>query len=439
MPSESANEGIPICLPALPNELWLRIFELATEVFGILDPDVHDPFEASTPLFEINYDGDDPEVRHSLDMKSRLVRVCRRWHMLATPLLYQIIIIRHFRHINTLRLIDTIKQAGSNAAFGALPGRVVHRLDIAIREPITTYMALNVRRVLSKIVKALPSLRILVVIQQELQDQNGSSGDLLPPSLDFAQAIDSLSSLTVQKLRWDTDPPLGTKTCRSLLTRLPSLRTLMVGEPGFCPFDLPSLPDLHFATLLHDSRTDSSGTAASFPNLRQALFRPSVRYGIGCITEFLASKAPELTTVYLEMNSSWTRELCRALARHCPHVSHIILFTGCSQWSTWNSGFMDTSGLFFQSSPYFPPITHLGLFGPPFNDDSHCLRIFRWLRSVLIPSSLKVVRFLNPQCVMDMLYRRSAAAAEGLIALPGLRVEDHEGNDLRVRIIGRVQ
>ncbi|ETW79328.1 hypothetical protein HETIRDRAFT_453766 [Heterobasidion irregulare TC 32-1] len=83
--------------PLLPHEIWRHIFELATHVPGVLDPVFDDPFESGAP-FNLGIGWRYKEQEHhsilkSINTKSIFVRVCRRWHALALPLLYQVAVI----------------------------------------------------------------------------------------------------------------------------------------------------------------------------------------------------------------------------------------------------------------------------------------------------------------------------------------------------------
>ncbi|ETW78008.1 hypothetical protein HETIRDRAFT_454075 [Heterobasidion irregulare TC 32-1] len=56
--------------------------------------------------------------------------------------------------------------------------------------------------------------------------------------------------------------------------------------------------------------------------------------------------------------------------------------------------------------------------------------MFVWLAAHR-PPSLQVVRFLSRKVVEDLRGRFTRALARGLEMLPGVRVEDREGNDMR--------
>ena len=78
----------------LPPELWLRIFELATYVPGLLETDIPDPFDMDPPsILHLHQEYDRKLFKYSMVTKRSIVLVCRTWYSLALPLLYQVLYI----------------------------------------------------------------------------------------------------------------------------------------------------------------------------------------------------------------------------------------------------------------------------------------------------------------------------------------------------------
>ena len=109
-------------------------------------------------------------------------------------------------------------------------------------------------------------------------------------------------------------------------------------------------------------------------------------------------------------------------SQYFPRLIHLILV--CPTW-------MELHGLRIP-----PQITHLGLLctkaqaiDAVYND------LFETLSAVMSPPtpSLHTIRFLNPQGAIDLRDRHRKALREGLSHLfsYNLRVEDHEGVDMR--------
>ena len=79
----------------LPPELWLIVFDLATFVPNAFDAEVHNPFDYPRRLgvgddtFMIDMRGDLRAIRRASRTKRAIFRVCKTWHALVTPLLYE--------------------------------------------------------------------------------------------------------------------------------------------------------------------------------------------------------------------------------------------------------------------------------------------------------------------------------------------------------------
>ena len=423
-----------VIYPFIPNEIWLHIFELATCVPGIFDPDVRDPFDipmdANSRLLDLRFE--QSHIRKSLLTKRRIVRVCKLWCALATPLLYQAVILRHMHCVHSLH--STLMQQCARAEVPL--GFWVHRADVNLRfdrdkgdgnaEDLS---------VLAEVIRCFPNLRVLAVASQLFAHPSGDTmADLL------CVAVGASCSPQLLKLIWAFDIHPSDSAFSALFKRMPQLRTLVVGpedpQADFCPLALPPLPDLRFVTVAHMVEEADTMILDPFPNLQQILLRWVADSTLACLSDFLRFRAPDITTAYLSMDLGPAAMICFTLAENCPRLTRIVLIA--DRWSSITENY---DGYFFSngggagdlnSVPFLPPVTHLGLACTQ-NQASNVTyrRVFVWLTEH-DPSSLKVVRFMNPKGLKDLHNRHSKVLTEGLAGLPALRVEDHQGIDLRL-------
>lgn len=411
--------------PLIPHEVWLHIFELATFVPGILDPDIHDPFESASPLDEalLPYRKDALEISQSLATRRALVGVCKLWRALVSPLLYQAVVIRNVRQLEALH--GVLCSTGSH---GTTLSSFVRRLDMV---DINFVMEPEVLTTLAPLVGCLSRLRVLN-LQGELHADNRDVATRL------SETLGANCSSTLQKLIWDVDPPPASAAFGALLARFQKLRTCVVGfhddlADDLCLLDFPALPELRFSTLTHSVLPDScavSRHAIASPHLTQALFHEIRDVSEHCVEGFLTATGSSLTTAYFLVYASLASAQCEHLTRFCPRLRHVVLLM--ADW-----------GWLFQGDeaegPYFSSITHLGLYSSQVNASRKMYQqVFGWLRFRL-PSSVKVVRFLNPDGVAALRRGHFGTLMAALSVLPkGLRVEDHEGNALGIRITSDV-
>ncbi|THH05854.1 hypothetical protein EW146_g9787 [Bondarzewia mesenterica] len=396
--SASWNKKV-INLPPLPNETWLQILE--------------PPLDTAE---------EQREIRMSLVTKRYLVRVCKRWHALAMPLLYESVYIGRVRSLLSLRdnLVASQRQETEGSIACAL-GLWVRRLDVAVRD---FHGQPNDSWPLPDIINCLPKLRILIMVTKR--------PSLFPPTL---LAIGKTCGSSLQKLMCNT---YTSTLCQGEtgFRDLRNLRTLITGPvfdqnwAAVCPFAMTLSPGCDFVTLpnirarphVHEGLDDG---CTSFPFFRQARICLSVSEAhlSPCVLEMLAVRGSKLTTTYLDLTSkNSVKSVTGALKKHCPRLAHIIIVV--DSWYT----FLHESSV----DPQFPPITHLGLSCRE-NQTRHSTynSIFRYLVD-FAPRTLEVVRFLNPRGVADLRDHHSEALVVGASQLRklGIRVEDHEGNDL---------
>ena len=351
---------------------------------------------------------------------------------------------------NLCTLHRALKQSTENSN-GVLLGSLVRRLDVhAVQE--------NGLPMLGEVFGHLSRIRILtaVSIYDDATAQN------------VFKIIASKCGPTLQKLVSDVKGPL----LWGFLERLPNLRTLR--HPQFCSHDLPPLPNLHSMSLdnCHDVCSANSGKNAtiSYPNLRLLLLHWDGDSSLEqtehrtCALKFLSKRAPGLTTVHLETTINISQPVFKALAEYCPHLTHLIFnYDPDENWTEeaiepsdyvpmdpcYSDYYGDTTDdeeprIFIRSrrpaipkyrAGEFPLITHLTLLPRDGNLTTRYTAsdIFPWVASQM-PPSLEVVRFSDGSMVDDLRTRYPRALARGLKMLSGVRVEDHQGNDMRAYV-----
>jgi len=155
-------------LSPLPLELWLTIFDLATDVPGLLSSDGPAPSDLPRSLVEKQ------EVRllkESLSIKRTIVCVCKTWHVLATKFLYRSVLIT--RTTSFPSLLSTLSRRSSGETHSNLVGWWTRRLDISISSrkdlcQISHYL------LLANIIQQLPNLSTITL--QMWWDPSGYCG-----------------------------------------------------------------------------------------------------------------------------------------------------------------------------------------------------------------------------------------------------------------------
>ncbi|KAI0267858.1 hypothetical protein BC834DRAFT_870255 [Gloeopeniophorella convolvens] len=258
--------------PTLPPELWLHIFESATDTPGAYDPDVSDAFtHPSTELPHLDNSHERAVLHASLSTRRVLVRVCRQWRALATPLLYHALWLGHPRALRAL--VYTLRHKPELGAH-------VRRLDVALRttedERGKDHRLREMRDHLIRILTHTPCLEIFVVNFC----QPGSWHIPCWMSAKILTALRDTCGPSLRRLCWvgdhmnSTDYKYhrhpGRKEVISLLRRTPNLRTL-IGLP--IPMDanlfvvLPHLTFAHFS-MYSFSVVPVPSVLARFPTLQ---------------------------------------------------------------------------------------------------------------------------------------------------------------------------
>ena len=115
-------------LPPLPMEVWLLIFQLATEVPFAFLPKVESPFDLPPRPTHKQMTA---ELSRSLLTKRYVVLVCKAWNEVATPLLYNAVLLRSVRGVRAAW--DTFCDSEQSARLG----HYVKRIDLSMRDSRT--------------------------------------------------------------------------------------------------------------------------------------------------------------------------------------------------------------------------------------------------------------------------------------------------------------
>ncbi|KAI0267842.1 hypothetical protein BC834DRAFT_61193 [Gloeopeniophorella convolvens] len=400
----------------IPTELLLDIFELATDIPGFLNDDHSDPFErpgVRTPFLDNSDEVD--AIRSAVSIKRALVRVCRRWHAVATPLLYRALFVGH---TSTLSLLAKTLSESAVLDGAAALGTHTRRLDLAWSnesrdDAVLMAMSHDVAEPLREIISCLPGLKIASVSVR-------GSWTLVP--VDILHALGSTCGPSLRRLDW---PDKGLSPVfagiGSLLRHTPNLRVNLGTNISLSDDYVSGLPNLSFGEFLFRNR-DGIYPLPLFPHMRQAIFHAYPPWDDATTVHVhrLLKSAPNLTTVHLEASECGLEQAFSVL--HGSGIPRIVL---CAhKWSD----------LLIDSPPVPPSLTHLGLaVRSPGMSERVCAEVFQWLSKVADGSqSLRSVRILNPRCNAALL-EHAAPFKEDVILMEkrGIRVEDSWGQTIK--------
>ncbi|THH17450.1 hypothetical protein EW146_g3356 [Bondarzewia mesenterica] len=337
----------------LPAEIWLRIFDFATFVPGILETEVQDPFDSPTTLLpHAEYELLSSTGKSSLATKRSLVQVCRDFYWLALPLLYQTVFLGPPKSTSARALRDAY---------------------------------------LADILGCLSNLEILSVHTNSL--------DLYIPHF----VVDSLittSASSLRKLYFERDSGLHLRASdrMDLLDKCPNLRTVSLGDSiackELCPIDLLRVSEPSFLTI---SSTPSGCTsrhlehAPARPSLRHVLFSRyghSTEHSVDAMCHFLSVQGPYLESIQLDARFTphdWLQVGLNLFTDYCPRLARLTLILGSTSWRS-----LSLNGL------NLPSVTHLALHFDCRQGPEDFQHLFLCLSNTYAPT-LKVVRFLQPR------------------------------------------
>lgn len=384
-----------VVLPYVPPEIWQHILEITTLVSGSLDPAIEDPFDSVEPrqwrnrLTKTGIRDEQRAIRDSLITKRYIVRVCKQWHALGMPLLYQSIVVGKARALDPL--LDILRRSQDSIGSGddrdcSHPlGWWTRRFDLLLPKnvPLEGKAVKNI----DEIISLLSNLSIFVLNKmpalRNVRTDFPLTMNTSRVTIDEALHLSSLSTMFEEALVADPGSDITSTTFTSF--------------PAFATF--PAFRHLHFRAEFFVS------------------WHPSR-------SPYMLAHGAELTTLYLGCTELFNQHSFLALfsSEHCPRLVHLIIV--CQSWDLLR-------GLRIP-----PQVARLGLLCESSQaTDAVYNLVFDVLEGVMDPPtpSLRVVRFLNPRGSVDLKDRHRKVLLRGLdwLGRYDLRVEDHEGKDMR--------
>ncbi|TEB26202.1 hypothetical protein FA13DRAFT_1737604 [Coprinellus micaceus] len=308
-----------------PSEILHEIFAIATKVPDPLVCFVQDYYGSRRDVTRRPYQS----YKESLAMKLTLCAVSRHWNAVATPLLYERVIISGFEGGNEwertqagllLRTLNSSYSLDAEAPNGgARLGTFIRRLDLTFSdgdERNQCHPELTGRGI-AEIVSKLSNLEVLGV--------RSSPG---------ASPLD-----TLQHLHWRTgasDIQIPIPSLLDFLDAHPSLETfhmiydfeeLDLGEAAFSLWDRQSYPSLRH-WVLRQNQVDVLADVPStvFPNLEALTFHyhPHSNDNLARFTKFLRVHGRHLITLRLSPYG-FLKDLLSVVARSCPRLKELHL------------------------------------------------------------------------------------------------------------------
>lgn len=326
-------------LPHLPVEVWLLIFQLATEVPFAFLPRTESPFDLPPRPTHKQMTA---ELSRSLITKRYIVLVCKAWNEIATPLLYSAILLRTTGGVTAAW--TTLRNSAQRSNANVRLGHYVRRIDLSMRDSRVHHLIFEQdaeRKKITEIIQWLPNLSIFTM-HTHLRGGDATC---------IANALIDTCAVTLQTIEWGKGHAFG-HVCLSgdswtkLTSSCPNLKSLDGPACRILLTELHSNTQLSHLSVMHDSRIESVEDVPPNPPLPLHLHyhydssdpwdgtRPSTRT--------YCSRA-----ISLDAHSRNQNSLYQLLAQ-CPKLSQLIL-----RISTWSS---------FPCIALDPSITHLGLF-----------------------------------------------------------------------------
>jgi len=419
-----ANAAQTIVPLQLPPELWLCVFDFATDVPGTLIPEVFEQSHLIGQPYNRKYH---PALRAALVTKQSLVRVCKQWWYLATPYLYRAIYIGRVRCLLSFR--NTLKKyvAGEGTIAGVHHlGSWTQRLDVVI---IDGFDADGER--LADIIRYLPSLAIASFVAAFTASVN----TFMPLSVLHALRGNA-SSLRV--LDWTTDRlrPQPSQLAE-LLKQLPHLQILNCPGLGWANGIIPNCLASSVSTLalnwlaIPSGRSDLVDSPEGPVSLREVIF--DIEWSDQNLwREFMLHYGRFLISVQLRAHDGVPLSALDAFLDivnpSCPNLRRITI-------STATFSHIPVNGL------SLPPVEYLGLRA---NARQQRRSAYRHLFSILAllngnAPKLRVIQLIDHYNVNNLLTSHLKVAVHALeqnLAGSTFRVEDHNGCLLSGSFIG---
>lgn len=469
---------------ALPNELWLWIFRAATSVPGSLEIDHEDPFDHTSALANTALANPTntlyPLLQASRHTQRSLILVCKRWHTLSLPLLYESLYVPRLDVIAQLsrRLLASRNEAEQSNDGRKPLGSWTLRLDLAMTDmpnPSQYYTGVhdwkggvNPLLDLETLFICLPNLRILGIHCLSPSRIRGAKPHRIPERAWRAL----LSTCSDSLLKFDHDqsgmlvpPDDSGRRERALLSSFRRLRTvnfrsktwcspgaIVLGQSSqeceLCANDYPSVvscldlsgPAYQYCTYKDDHQH------RPFPRVTM-VYIILVRQNMEALLRLLSYLGDQLTTILLSGftggHHGFVNRLFASLKIHCPNLTRVILVPQLGMTFKRH----DAEAL-YQALP--ATITHLGVLLDPqlYNDSRGPLlkRVIQWLsRDILERSStsLRLIRLFSTdhlsweRSVVDEpewhKARSSIGTSLALFERCGIRVEGFDGQEMKTR------
>ncbi|TFY71650.1 hypothetical protein EVG20_g1360 [Dentipellis fragilis] len=405
----------PPFTPTLPAELWNQIFEYVVYVRGIMDSYTPDPFDV--PGCRLPHQKFPmKEYRASLVYKRSLVLVCKRWNILAMPLLYQVVVLGP-RNIGPL--YRTIKHSERHLYLST----AMSTLGSFVR-----HIELNT---LDRVHDIVGILRCTYRLEIFSVDCLLYDAHILPTPL--VVALTSACHSTLRRLSFRGAYP-DSSDCLDIIRSCQYLQTTFLANPdvgyGFCPVEVLKSPHVTFLSVGHnisDPRSNASvpDVVLQAPPSVQGHFLLSSKFSIPLEdwSLLLARHGHRFRTIYLEMHDA-DRDVQKCLdifSANCPNLQHFILVT---------LNFRRLAAALPYSFP--PTITHLGLYA---KQEGSFFTLFSALaelgeETTPLTPRLQVLRLLNPSA-SDVLRGEGLMGSFGpLVRSLPFRVQDHDGQEM---------
>lgn len=404
----SASWNKSVCNPPnLPPELWLKIFEFATCVPGALEPEIYKI--SDLPFEEVIHD-QQRQLRHSLVTKRYLVRVSKKWFMIATPYLYETVIIGRQRTLIALR--DTLvrsKLEDDDLPNCARPlGWYTKRLDFLARDPEDLHLGFLV-----EILHCFPNLAIV-----NFNPRHPSLASRVMPTC-IVEALCRCGP-TLRLLNFSgcilRHPR---RNWKMLLASTPNLRALHTStqlneEAPHTISDLPHLPALASLTLTGRPYVRNPIQPNLFAMIRHLELHHIMPTGLNASN----TNCHHIEVLHMPFCHSPTG-LCHemiAVGHLFPNVTRLIISLG--GWAVLPIALNVPRG-----------VTCLSIYCRRHQATSSEYQAFFGALATLASSTLRTVRLVDWRTVCDLQLRHAAALARGLDIIKGCSfvLEDHEG------------
>ncbi|KZV66413.1 hypothetical protein PENSPDRAFT_91257 [Peniophora sp. CONT] len=373
----------------VPPELWLVILQYAVHIDNeMLQFGTFDPFDSpvTSPPFAWSA-RDSIAIRENIGLRHNLVLVCRLWHALISPTIYEIVFLNSDASVRSIH--RTLVMTAGRSDLGRqtrhfLLGNATHESAI----------------LLAAVFRCMPLIQTVSLWPLCISNETGR--DIVWPE-EVSDALGQTCGASLLKLNLGYDSSIfftGSKdVLHRLLTHTPNLRSLGILDDFLAhSLRLPRLDNLSFL-LAQPGLTTSfqeTETEPPFPSLTHFYIQAS-RWPRD--TGFLSKQGSLITSLTLNVEdfTHFSRpdiilQRIAALWTILPHITRVHLITHRDQ----------KLGRIFLALP--PTTTHLGIWSlPPFTETNHTsgLALLEeqevFLRGAPELPAPSVVRFTNPE------------------------------------------